>query len=38
MPHRNHLWALTVVLGIVLGLLGMHALSGDAMATAPACR
>lgn len=35
MPHRSHLWALTVVLGIVLGLLGMHTLSGDAMGHGP---
>ena len=35
MPHRSHLWVLTVVLGIVLGLLGMHTLSGDAMGHGP---
>lgn len=31
MPHRSHSWMLAVVLGIVLGILGMHTLSGDAM-------
>ncbi|WP_313354894.1 DUF6153 family protein [Microbacterium sp.] len=35
MPHRSHRLALTVVLGIVFGLLGMHTLSGDAMGHGP---
>lgn len=30
MQHRGHVWTLAVVLGILLGLLGMHTLSGDA--------
>ncbi|GAA2897137.1 DUF6153 family protein [Microbacterium esteraromaticum] len=35
MQHRGHVWTLAVVLGILLGLLGMHTLSGDAMGHGP---
>lgn len=35
MQHRKRLWALTVVLGIMLGLLGMHTFSADGMGHGP---